>query len=204
MKKIIIAIFALCILNSCDKDFLDVSSDETNSSEMKRTNPKTDGVTVPFKSDFFTQNDEDPVIEEYPDRPLDCISPQGPWHQMGGGEATHLGKFTTKMNFCMDDQFSPSGGPGEDDNGTWDAVYNYNGVEGSFIAANGDELYFEVPVGKVRLNYLGYVFWWNDAFEFTGGTGRFEGATGEGTTNSFSTDGAIHQHHWSGKITLMK
>jgi len=204
MKKIIIVIFALCLFNSCDDEIVGLSSDESNSSEMKRANSKNETVTKAFNSHFNTQTDEELPYEGYPDRILNCTGNQGEWYQMGGGNATHMGKFTTKMNFCMDGQFTPSGGPGEDENGTWDAVYNYNGVEGSFIDHKGNRLDFIVPNGEVRLNYMGYVFWWNDAFEFTGGTGRFEGATGEGTTNSFSTDGAIHQHHWSGEITLVK
>ena len=197
MKKIIIAIFALCILNSCDKELLDLSSDEFNSSELKSSvDPKTDGVTVPFKSKFYTENDG------YPIRTVTCEA-QDPWYQMGDGNATHLGKFTTKMDFCMDKLDNPSPGGIEDGN-TWDATYYYNGVEGSFIAANGDRLDFIVPVGEVRLNYLGYVMWWNDDFYFTGGTGRFVGVSGGGSTNSFSFDGEVHNHNWSGEITLIK
>ena len=55
MKKIIIAIFVLCLFNSCDDEIIDLSSGESNSSEMKPSaDPKGEGVTVPFKSHFYT------------------------------------------------------------------------------------------------------------------------------------------------------
>ena len=50
--------------------------------------------------------------------------------------------------------------------------------------------------------------YFKDPFEITGGTGRFEGATGGGMTNDYNfvgKDGIVHtSHHWQGTITLKK
>jgi len=189
MKKIIIAIFALCLLNSCDKELLDVSTDEFNSSEMKRTNPKTEGVTVPFKSNFYTEQlgEIDMDACEGVDIGLNT--------QVGGGNATHLGKFTTVMTFCMN--FNE----GDPEN-----FGKYWAVDGKFIAANGDELYFTVS-GQVLFFPQGtnpdYLAYFDDEFILLGGTGRFAGATGGGHTNSF-TNFAHTDHNWTGTLTLLK
>ncbi len=189
MKKIMIAIFALCILNSCDKESLDLSSDEFNSSELKSSvDPKTEGVTVPFKSSFYTEQEGDIDFDE-------CFGDFiGLNTQVGGGNATHLGKFTTRMEFCMNfDDTVPE-------------FAEYWAVDGVFIAANRDELYFTVS-GQVMMYPPGfdpfYVAYFDDPFTFTGGTGRFEGASGGGMTNSF-TNFAHTDHNWTGTITLLK
>ena len=190
MKKIIIAIFAVCLLSSCDKESLDLYSDEFNSSEMKRSvDPKTEGVTVPFKSNFYTEQEGD----------IDMGACEGDViglnTQVGGGNATHLGKFTTVMTFCMNfDDTDP------------DNFAKYWAVDGKFIAANGDELWFTVS-GQVILYPPGthpfYVAYFDDEFTFLGGTGRFLGATGSGHTNSF-TNFAHTDHNWTGMLTLLK
>ena len=191
MKKIIIAIFALCLLNSCDKEVLDVSSDDFNSSEMKSSSE--DFVAV-----FTTVTDGDNPVGEY------CNKAEIRWYQAGDGTEIELGlgAFTTKMNFCMDEV--PSLG-GVDENGeTYDFYYPYRVVKGSFFFDNGDRLDFIVPIGEVRINYLGKLMWWDDTFIFTGGTGRFTGASGRGTTMAFSNDGVINNHNWTGQIRLVK
>jgi hypothetical protein len=122
-------------------------------------------------------------------------------HQKGEGTATHLGKFTTELFFC--------GGPS-----------GYKNGEGTFVAANGDELWFSVPspgeIGQVLpLPYADplYEAYFQDPFTFTGGTGRFVGASGSGYTNSFVdifVDGDPNQfilehrtdHEWTGTLQL--
>ena len=110
MKKIIMAIFALCLLNSCDKELLDVSTDDFNSSEMKSSSEL-------FEAIFFTETDPDNPVGEY------CNKAEIRWYQAGNGTETNLGAFTTKMNFCMDEVPTPGG---EDELGnTYDAYYPY-------------------------------------------------------------------------------
>ena len=193
MKKIIIAIFALCLLNSCEKESLDLSSDEFNSSELKSSELKSSSET--FKATFFTETD----LNE--DVGVHCNKAEIRWYQAGNGTETNLGDFTTKMNFCMD-EFPTPGGVDEEGN-TYDFYYPYRVVKGSFFFAD-DRLDFIVPVGEVRINYLGYLMWWDDTFIFTGGTGRFKGASGRGTTMANSTDGVRNNHNWTGEIRLVK
>ena len=98
------------------------------------------------------------------------------------------------------------------------AVLDYKNGEGVFVAANGDELYFNVPspgeVGHVLLfDHPFYEAMFQDPFSFIGGTGRFEGASGGGYTNSFvdlfDDDGNFipeHQtdHKWTGTLIMKK
>lgn len=193
MKKIIIAILAFGIIVSCEKQedeirLDDLSIQKSNLQANSSVDPKTDGVTVPFKSDFFTEQEGELNFDAC-EGALIALNTQ-----VGGGNATHLGIFTTRMEFCMnfDDQ-SPD-------------FATYWAVDGVFIAANGDELYFTVS-GQVIMLPAGsdpfYVAYFDDPFTFTGGTGRFEGATGGGTTNSFTN--FLHtDHKWTGTITLIK
>ena len=92
----------------------------------------------------------------------------------------------------------------------------YKNGEGSFVAANGDELYFWVPspdsIGHIiPYDHPFYEFQFQDPFMFNGGTGRFEGATGSGYTDSyvdlFDDDGNFileHRtdHEWTGTLIL--
>ena len=69
--------------------------------------------------------------------------------------------------------------------------YCYN-TQGSFFAANGDELRFviaegsAVPNNQYNSDYLQSKF--NDRMEFDGGTGCFKGASGEAFTNAYVHD----------------
>ena len=89
----------------------------------------------------------------------------------GFGTATHLGMLTTRMTFCFDVS-----------NGDyWD-------VDGSFVAANGDNLFFTgggkvVPNEGNNSDYYQERF--DDLFEIIGGSGRFEGASGSFNTNAW-------------------
>ena len=65
----------------------------------------------------------------------------------------------------------------------------YGNTEVIFIAANGDELYASIPIGYIvdndeeNSNRYGAKF--NDKMYFTGGTGRFEDASGMAMTNAY-------------------
>ncbi len=80
----------------------------------------------------------------------------------GGGQATHLGNFEVSLIWCTD-------------------RVSYNSATGTMVAANGDEL---------RFNLIEYGM---DAegewatYEFDGGTGRFDGASGELHERIYST-----------------
>ena len=81
----------------------------------------------------------------------------------GGGNATHLGRFTTAQSHFIN-VFDPSGA--------------FTGGTYTFTAANGDTIYGSysgvfLPVDEGRFSI-------NGAFTIEGGTGRFAGATGGG------------------------
>lgn len=100
----------------------------------------------------------------------------------GAGTGTHLGSFTITLGFC--------GRPdGTLDTGT-----------GTFVAANGDLLYITFhgvsDGGHPVLHFTSYV-------TFTGGTGRFEGATGTATVQGvFDATTGAGPADWNGMITF--
>jgi len=100
----------------------------------------------------------------------------------GEGTGTYLGNFTIKLSFC-------GRGDGTLDNGT-----------GTFVAADGDLLditfYGVSDRGSPVLTFTSYV-------TFTGGTGRFDGATGTGTVHgTFDTRTNSGPADWDGTITF--
>ena len=194
MKNIIIVIFALCLFNSCDDEIVDLSSDKSNSSQMKSSSEK-------FVLTFYTVMDSEftPFVP--------CNKNEEHWYQKGASvlPTSSFGEFTTKMNFCMDNFAEPSPGGVDEDGNPYDLYYPYRVVKGSFFfTESGDQLDFIVPKGEVRINYLGKFMWWDDTFIFTGGTGRFKGASGRGTTMANSGDGETNNHNWTGMIRLVK
>ncbi len=99
---------------------------------------------------------------------------------LGDGEVMHLGEMTTTITFCVNTS-----------NG-----YYYDTV-GSFVFANGDELFFEIPEGQIYPNQGDnsdyYQTQFNDLLIFTGEQVRFEDASGDAMTNAFVHDG---QDEW--------
>ena len=100
----------------------------------------------------------------------------------GAGTGTHLGNFTVSLSFC-------GRADGTLDTGT-----------GTFVAANGDLLYITFngvsDGGHPVLHFTSYV-------TFTGGTGRFEGATGTATVNGiFDATTGSGPADWNGTITF--
>lgn len=102
----------------------------------------------------------------------------------GAGEGTQLGRFSITLGFC--------GRPDNTlDNGT-----------GTFVAANGDLLYITFygvsDGGHPILHFTSYV-------TFTGGTGRFDGATGSATVRgTFDDNTGAGPADWDGTITLTR
>ena len=122
-------------------------------------------------------------------------------HQ-GEGTGTHFKKLTTYFEFCVN--------PG-------DGTYPYGYMVGEFSDEDGDVLYVTIPDGQVldgrvpgMPSYA--VSYFKDWFQITGGTGKFEGASGEGWTNDYNylvdEDGYFFptktKHHWQGTITMKK
>ncbi|HEX6223365.1 MAG TPA: hypothetical protein VFZ52_03080 [Chryseolinea sp.] len=74
-----------------------------------------------------------------------------------------------------------------------------------FKASNGDELHCNAQGQVVPTTNPNYDLEFKDPFTITGGTGRFKGATGSGTTSSFvKLADKRTDHVWTGTITLVK
>jgi hypothetical protein len=202
VKKLCVTILCLMLVGACE-DSLDeqsLSDDQQNeimSIQSKKSKGHKDMIKIPFKAKFFTTRSyEDGGEGKCTEDPYLGFN-----LQVGGGKGTHLGKFTTTMWFCG-------------------AGFDYKNGEGVFIAANGDELHFYVPspeevghVLPVEIVHPLYEFYFQDPFSFNGGTGRFEGATGGGYTDSFvdlfDDEGEFipeHRtdHKWTGTLMLPK
>ena len=79
------------------------------------------------------------------------------------GTATHLGNYIETERGCLDFSLFP--------------IVQSRNIEAVFIAANGDELYYTAAADFDFLNQP-EITW--GVFEFVGGTGRFENASGGG------------------------
>ena len=199
LKNLCVAILCLMLVGACEESLEEPSFADEQQIAIEEGKP---GMrNIPFKANFYTKRSYDDEAAGT----LKCAENNDEFTsfnlQVGGGNATHLGKFTTTMWFCG-------------------SSIGYKNGEGVFIAANGDELYFNVPspgeVGQVLPlpnPHPLYEFYFQDPFSFNGGTGRFDGATGGGYTDSlvdvFDDDGNFipeHRtdHKWIGTLTLKK
>jgi hypothetical protein len=182
VRNVLFLSLGACLLLTCSKtdEFFvgDLSGDNLKSTD------KT--VTVPFKADFIGNYTSVTVTELCGDYPMLQIVVDGQ------GTGTHLGKFTAHFDFCCD---------------------NETGIYGptvtNLVAANGDILYLscqgQVIEGRLDDHPSYVTSYWRDPFVILGGTGRFEGATGEGMTDDYnSSEDPYSHHHWTGSITLIK
>lgn len=205
MKKIylfLLSILCIAIITSCDpyenEPLIDQELFQKKDQTETFNSKSSKSITVPFKATFYTIKDNDYTDEEFcSEDPYLALN-----HQVGKGYGTHLGGFDIIITFCG-------------------AGFDYKNGTGSFIAANGDELYVQIPsegeIGHVMFIPEGhplfgseYEAYFEDPFSIIGGTGRFEGATGEGMTSSFvdlfNDEGFIPEHrtdhNWTGTLTF--
>lgn len=196
IKTLSILIAGIFLLITCSEsdyftnvDPLPLGETLKNGNENPSTEPVM--VTVPFKVNLTVWNYSEPD---------DRCEPNVFLTMRGNGVVAHLGNMTTEMTFCADISHFPVGpyGPGT----------------GVFIAANGDELNFEFDDGEIVWNEGNnaayYPTTFNDKMYFTGGTGRFEEASGDFKSNAFvhfadDDDPIWHTDFFSeGTLTLIK
>ena len=145
-------------------------------------NDEPEFVTNVFTATFFTD------LSSFAEDPQ-CTAPQNFLNvQQGNGSETTVGNFTTTLAFCVNP-----------------ATFEYSNSMSSFLASNGDELFLDYGGQVVPTTKAGYDLEFKDPFTITGGTGRFEDATGSGTTDSYvnMTTGRT-DHIWNGTIRLKK
>ncbi len=183
------------VFTTCSKDGFPASSEDLSPIQQAITTRDAQSREIPFKAKFYTRRVPEKIGE------VVCNDPAFPGgnYQYGEGTATHLGKLSSTITFCGGGEF-------------------YSG-QGFFVAANGDSLFFDIS-GQVIVEIpwdptTHYDAYFQDPFSFTGGTGRFEGASGEGMTDSLVDlwdedtpfPGPIIQNHrtdhvWTGSLIL--
>ncbi len=115
------------------------------------------------------------------------------------GIASHLGRFTSHMEFCVLPVFDENY-PGDITKAT---IY-YGDISGSLVAANGDEIFLDIEgTGVITpTTRPGYVFEFKDKILIVGGTGRFQGASGYMWTDSYNDGMDRTDHVWTGMIKI--
>jgi hypothetical protein len=118
--------------------------------------------SVPFDTYGFVVDPAEPVDPEWFEY---CLSEgfNAGFQGTRVGTATHLGKYIEMERGCLDFSLFP--------------IVQSRNIEGVFVAANGDELYYTSEADFDFLNQP-EIIW--GVFEFVGGTGRFENASGGG------------------------
>lgn len=211
MNSLLLTLISICLIAACDVTESSTELQEgqsLNLAGMEHDNniehSKKNRRALPFKASFFTEivlNFEDPDDPEASGEGKDRCT-EGPFTffnvQEGSGQATHLGKFSTRITFCVDPTDLL-----DDGTLTGDESSPYNSGQGVITAANGDELYFTAEGVVLPTDEPGYNFEFQDPFTFAGGTGRFAGATGGGITDSFADQSTGRtDHSWNGTLIL--
>ena len=149
----LIALFTLALGCNKENDFTTAEKDQVVTTTEKASNP----VTKPFKvNKSYGPYALIPGGGECGDFPLTLV------YITGEGNATHLGKFTCTLTYCIDLYTEIVTSP------------HY----GVIIATNGDELYIFIETpwdGESVYVEDGITYY---VYTFEGGTGRFENATG--------------------------
>lgn len=112
----------------------------------------------------------------------------------GTGSSVHFGDLSSYFDFCVD---------------TSDGTYPHDYMEAYLEDQNGDKIFIrisgQVLQGRVPQMPEDAISYFIDPIEIIGGTGRFEGATGSGSTNDYNSSKDPYSHHrWQGTITLKK
>ncbi len=186
MRKLLIVCTSLLILFACEQPEDEVQTEiEDSESFWFGKHRKSKKKVIPFYSKLVTSmtpTDETGNCEA----PFDFFN-----NQEGEGIIFPFGKFTTKITFCVNI-----------------STLEYKDGVGTFFMANGDELYLTVAGQILPSEDPEYDLQFQDKFYFTGGTGKFEGASGWGVTDSyvhlFPEGGDQTDHIWKGVLILPK
>ena len=194
MKTLIKLLFLVAIISlvaACNKSESLVNYGDAG---LKSAQPVT--VTVPFEAHMLGT----PILIDFENS--ECAQQGNPVHVIAeaAGTATHMGIVHITFDFCAG---------GQDPDIT---VPHMTVGPGSYVltAANGDELFLHTEGGAVIFGrteeHPEYVIdYWRYPYTITGGTGRFEGASGEIFSDDYDTSlNEKSVHNWYGEITLVK
>jgi hypothetical protein len=183
LKKLLILTMALCLLISCGR------TDKTSKRDSLKKG-KTEMVTLPF--DVSAIGNYTYIGPDTLPNPK-CTDPLSLWRAIVDGKGTGIpvGDFSVHFDFCGD------------------SLSNYGNNEAYMALSVGDTL-FVSGAGRViegrRDDHPAYVTsYWKDPFVILGGTGKYEGATGDIITDDYnSSEDPNSHHHWTGTITMAK
>lgn len=168
---------------------------ENNAKEKKFWMLRNPGVkqlrVIPFEGSFFTTPEGNPRPDER------CSAPTVLDTQTGEGKAKYLGPFRFHSTFCID--LTDLVDDGKLSEG--EALPFYGSVT-TFTFANGDKLYARGNDAVLPSDKPDFSAEFSNPFVFIGGTGRFKGAKGGGTTSSSVIFGAGTSHEFSGVLVL--
>ncbi|WP_372950344.1 hypothetical protein [Mariniphaga sp.] len=189
--KIFIFAVLFGLLAGCEKtaEFF-----ENETPDLKSAQPQK--ITVPFEANLLGE------IASIDWEAQECIE-EGYFVRViveTTGNATHMGKVSLTFNFCS------GGAPDPNIEGS---KYTYAGSTADLIAANGDVLYLSfddgiVMNGRTDEHPDDVYEYWRTPVSVLGGTGRFEGATGDLSSDDYVTTDDQTHHRFYGKITLVK
>lgn len=190
LKRVLFYIAGICLIIACSKSD-HFWGDEPLGNTMKNGKAEPVMVTVPFKM-------EGNVLYTFigPDQSFCGDDPYMRVTGNGPSIANHLGNVEFFADFCFDSSTNTFGVPEP-------ALVR-------IVAANGDVLLIST-VGQVNNreeNDPPYILEkWVAPFSFAGGTGRFEGAAGEGKYIGYNfMDGEAYVCHaiFEGTLTMIK
>ncbi len=175
MKKITIFAVAIMLLTACKKDINEMRSDTIMQADLaSKTNAESAKVTRPMKVDFYSS-----VNLASPS--LTCTLPGVPFGIANSGyflhgKSTHLGLINSETSMGQDGSCNL--------NGTTFILSTT--TAGQIVAANGDKITY---TGNDAIDLNNIIFHGGTTaaitglWTITGGTGRFDGATGSFTIN---------------------
>ena len=180
MKTLTMIALAVSVLSSCQKECeeMEPSTSQTETSSGTSSTGKV-AVTRPFVLNVVTSADQDPSV------PLTPCSGDLPGFATPGqflsGTASHLGQLNPSLSRLQDVSCNLS----------FTSGYLTTHIEGQMAASNGDLIYYTCDDSLNVINLLtgapelgGTII---GTWTITGGTGRFEGATG-----SFDISGPVN------------
>ena len=186
MKKLTIIITFISVLCLA----LSIYSCRNSSSESNNTEDKNEMVSEAFEAEFVGT-----YVYVGPDtlQVQKCIDSLSAWRAIVDckGTSKSIGDIKVHFDFCGDEE------------GNYGNTYAY------FVDKSSDTLFIscegQVKQGNTNEHPSFVVSYWKDDFEILGGTGKFEGATGNGKTDDYnSSEDPNSHHHWTGVIILKK
>jgi hypothetical protein len=176
---LLFVLLTMLSFNSCSYFSSDTKSEE-----------KSDVVTEPFHAEFigdYTYVGPDTLASQK------CTDSLYVWRAIVDcrGTSNITGDIRVHFDFCGDT------------NGNYGNTYAYmvdNKNDTLFVSCEG-----KVIEGRLDEHPAFVSSYWRDDFVITGGTGKYEGASGIGKTDDYnSLEDPNSHHHWSGIVTLNK